>query len=233
MVTAHAEGASFLARTLSLFALVSLAALASPRMVDALNPHADLAVLRRQLRAQRRALTLAQQRRAARGLLRRIVHAPGFQRSRRVACYFPMDGEIDPRPVMQYLWRRERECYVPVLRPGRRLRFARVHRRDRLRRNRLGIFEPVAARVRGVGDLDLILLPLVAFDRDGNRLGMGGGYYDRSLAGRARRRGARPRLLGIAHEFQCVARLPARAWDVRVHGVQTDCAYHPVGELVQ
>lgn len=188
---------------------------------------ADLNALRRRLRAQRRGLTRAQQRRAAQRLLRVLVRTPFFRGSRHIACYFAADGEIDLRPVMQRIWQGGRQCYVPILRAGRRLRFARVAPHARLVRNRLNILEPahthatIAAR-----DLDLILMPLVAFDPSGQRLGMGGGYYDRTLAFLHRRARVQPRLIGIAHDFQRVEKLTAHAWDVRMRAVATDRRYY-------
>ena len=187
----------------------------------------DLNALRRSLRARRRGLTRAQQRRAAQRLLRILVRTPAFRRSRHIACYFPADGEIDPRPIMRHVWHSGRQCYVPILRARRRLRFAPVAPAARLVRNRLNILEPagpyttVAAR-----ELDLILMPLVAFDSHGQRLGMGGGYYDRTLAFLHRRARVKPRLVGLAHEFQRVEKLPAHTWDVRMHAVATDRRFH-------
>src|SRR5205814_709954 len=97
--------------------------------------------------------------------------------------------------------------------------------------NRLGIAEPkVSARdlVRAE-DVDLVLLPVVAFDARGNRLGRGAGFYDRSLAFRRHRRHLqRPHLLGLAHDFQRVAAVPVDAWDVPLDGVITDRAVYRI-----
>ena len=187
----------------------------------------DLNALRRSLRARRRGLTHAQQRRAAQRLLRILVRTPAFRRSHRIACYFPADGEIDPRPIMRQVWQSGRQCYVPILRAGRRLRFAPVAPAARLVRNRLNILEPAHAHTAiAARALDLILMPLVAFDAGGQRLGMGGGYYDRTLAFLHRRARIKPRLVGIAHDFQRVEKLPAHAWDVRMHAVATDRRYY-------
>jgi 5-formyltetrahydrofolate cyclo-ligase len=73
--------------------------------------------------------------------------------------------------------------------------------------------------------LDVVLLPLVAFDRRGNRLGMGGGFYDRTFAPRGRGRVSAPRLIGLAHGFQQVAELVDQPWDVPLRGVLTDSGW--------
>lgn len=188
-------------------------------------------VLRRKLRQTRRQLSPAQQRNAARRLYRQLSHHPLFRRARHIALYLPNDGEIDPRLLLRAAQRRGKATYLPVLNPWPRTRmvFQRIEPGERLRRNRFGIFEPVirTARQRRVWALDLLLMPLVGFDGNGGRLGMGGGFYDRSLAYRARRKKShKPTLLGLAHECQRVDRLPLESWDVPLLGTVTDRGWY-------
>lgn len=188
-------------------------------------------VLRRKLRQTRRQLSPAQQRHAARRLYRQLTHHPFFRRARHIALYLPNDGEIDPRLLLRAAQRRGKATYLPVLNPWPRTRmvFQRIEPGERLRRNRFGIFEPVirTARQRRVWALDLLLMPLVGFDGNGGRLGMGGGFYDRSLAYRARRKKShKPTLLGLAHECQRVDRLPLESWDVPLLGTVTDRGWY-------
>lgn len=187
--------------------------------------------LRRKLRQTRRQLSSAQQRHAARRLYRQLSHHPLFRRARHIALYLPNDGEIDPRLLLRAAQRRGKATYLPVLNPWPRTRmvFQRIEPGERLRRNRFGIFEPVirTARQRRVWALDLLLMPLVGFDGNGGRLGMGGGFYDRSLAYRARRKKShKPTLLGLAHECQRVDRLPLESWDVPLLGTVTDRSWY-------
>ncbi len=187
--------------------------------------------LRRKLRQTRRQLSSAQQRHAARRLYRQLSHHPLFRRARHIALYLPNDGEIDPRLLLRAAQRRGKATYLPVLNPWPRTRmvFQRIEPGERLRRNRFGIFEPVirTARQRRVWALDLLLMPLVGFDGNGGRLGMGGGFYDRSLAYRARRKKShKPTLLGLAHECQRVDRLPLETWDVPLLGTVTDRGWY-------
>lgn len=188
-------------------------------------------VLRRKLRQTRRQLSPAQQRHAARRLYRQLSHHPLFRRARHIALYLPNDGEIDPRLLLRAAQRRGKATYLPVLNPWPRTRmvFQRIEPGERLRRNRFGIFEPVirTARQRRVWALDLLLMPLVGFDGNGGRLGIGGGFYDRSLAYRARRKKShKPTLLGLAHECQRVDRLPLESWDVPLLGTVTDRGWY-------
>lgn len=126
--------------------------------------------------------------------------------------------------------RRGKAVFLPVIPGGRgrRLAFGHMTASTRLRANRFGILEPDTRRLVTAPQLDLILLPLVAFDVCGNRVGMGGGYYDASLGYlRQRRRWRRPRLLGVAHELQRVDHIDVDRWDVALDGVVTDQAFYP------
>jgi 5-formyltetrahydrofolate cyclo-ligase len=187
--------------------------------------------LRHELRARRRALDPTQRAQAAERVCRNLVEARLFRVSRRIACYWANDGEIDPRAIVAHAQRLGKRVYLPVLSRvwHDRLWFAQVTADMKLRYNRFGILEPhVPARalVRARA-LDLILVPLVGFDGAGNRLGMGGGFYDRSLAFLAwRRHWRKPHLVGLAYEFQRLARLPANAWDVPLAAVVTDRSWH-------
>lgn len=183
-------------------------------------------VLRRQLRQARRQLSPLQQKHAARALYRQLAQHPLFRRARHIALYLPSDGEIDPRPLLRAAQRRGKATYLPVLSawPRTRMGFQRVTAHEQLARNRFRIEEPRAnpARQRRAWTLDLILLPLVGFDETGGRLGMGGGFYDRSLAYRQLRKNwHKPTLLGLAHECQKVDRLALASWDVQLQAVVT------------
>lgn len=187
--------------------------------------------LRRLLREARRALTPAAQRRASQGLYRQLAQHPLFRRARHIALYLPNDSEIDPRPLLREAQRRGKKTYLPVLSawPPTKMVFQQVKRGEKLRPNRFRIPEPRInrARQRVIWALDLILLPLVGFDESGGRLGMGGGFYDRSLAYRGRRSAWHaPTLLGLAHECQKVERLEQASWDIPVQGTVTDARWY-------
>jgi 5-formyltetrahydrofolate cyclo-ligase len=189
------------------------------------------AQLRRHLRGQRRALSRHAQRQAAQGLFKQLTQHPLFRRARHIALYLPNDGEIDPRPLLRAAQQRGKATYLPVLSPWPRSKmvFQRIRANQRLQKNRFGIDEPRRnpKQQRKVWALDLLLLPLVGFDRQGSRLGMGGGFYDRSLAYRALRKNwHKPALLGLAHECQQVDRLAMASWDVPLQGTVTDKAWY-------
>ena len=190
--------------------------------------------LRRILRKARRALTPSQQRQAARGLYKQLAQQPLFRRARHISLYLPTDGEIDPHLLLRAAQRRGKATYLPVLSawPRTKMVFQRIRPGEKLKPNRFRILEPRhnLARQRKVWALDLVLLPLVGFDDVGGRLGMGGGFYDRSLAYLARRNDWRkPTLLGLAHECQKVARLAQASWDVPLQGTVTDKGWYYAG----
>ncbi|MEK1941484.1 MAG: 5-formyltetrahydrofolate cyclo-ligase [Pseudomonas sp.] len=183
--------------------------------------------LRRLLRKARRALSASQRRQASLNLYKQLAQHPAFRRARHISLYLPVDGEIDPGVLLRAAQRRGKATYLPVLSawPRTKMVFQQVRPGERMKPNRFRIAEPTAnsKRQRNVWALDLVLLPLVGFDEDGGRLGMGGGFYDRSLAYLKRRQNwHKPTLLGLAHECQKVDKLPLASWDVRLHATVTD-----------
>lgn len=179
--------------------------------------------LRHQMRARRHSLPARDRLRAAEALGHHLLGFEPYTRARQVAGYWAVRGELSlhalfaarPRPVY---------C-LPCLGPDASLRFAPWRPGQALLANRYGIPEPAVAVEAQLspGQLDLVLLPLLAFDRHGTRLGSGGGYYDRSFAFlREQSRPARPLLVGVGYAFQQVEHLPAAAWDVALDYVVTE-----------
>ncbi|HBD13021.1 MAG TPA: 5-formyltetrahydrofolate cyclo-ligase [Porticoccaceae bacterium] len=184
--------------------------------------------LRRSMRQRRRKLSPAHARNASRQILSHLSRDQYLLRADRVALYMANDGEIDPGDLLQDALQRKVACYLPVLQPLRRghLHFVRYRGQERMRRNRFGIAEPrlKPGNIADPWTLDIIFLPLVAFDREGNRLGMGGGYYDRTLASLRQRTRRRPRLIGLAYSSQEVPSLTPSPWDVGMDAVVTEKA---------
>lgn len=185
--------------------------------------------LRRQLRLRRRSLAPSDQRCAAQRLAQRLLSSTALLNVRHLALYLPHNGEIDPSPLITALHQRGIALYLPVLRPftAHQLWFVRLTPATRLTANRFGILEPVtrdAARSSQrlpAWALSTLLVPLVGFDRYGGRLGMGGGFYDRTLAFTRNAKGPRPTLYGVAHDEQEVVRIPMNEWDIPLDAVIT------------
>ena len=176
------------------------------------------------MRAARRALG-ADERAAAAAAVAANLARLGLPGPRtRVAVYLPMDCELDPGPAAALARARACTLYAPVITSfsRRRMQFGELSPRAGTRRNRWGIEEPSGTLVDGRW-LDLALVPCVAFDGSGARLGLGAGFYDRHFAFLTRRAvWRRPRLVGLAYEFQHLPRLEQRSWDVPLWGVVTE-----------
>ncbi len=194
-------------------------------MMPSLRPVRKKSFLRREMRNKRNTLAPARQSAASAGLLDQLRSIISFNSARTIAMYLVNDGEIDPARVMQWCWENAKIPTVPVVQGDSGiLVFAEVTPKTRFRENRFGIREPVITQTRVVTarQLDLVLLPLVAFDQVGNRLGMGGGFYDRTFEFLANTDTTRPELIGIAHEIQKVKQIHVEPWDIPLTTVVTD-----------
>lgn len=180
--------------------------------------------LRRALREQRRRLEPAAQAQASAHICRTLAATGAFRRAQRLAVYLSRGGEVDLAALVTRAWQAGKRCYLPVVERGH-LHFLPYTPDTILRPNRFGIPEPAVAASRQVPAfaLDLVVVPLVAFDAAGNRLGTGGGYYDRTFAFTHRRlRWRRPFLVGAAYGFQRVPALAVNPWDVPLDAVATE-----------
>ena len=183
--------------------------------------------IRKKIRQQRRTLTPEQRWQKSELLALRITKSHAFHTSRRIACYLAMDGEIDLTPTIEIAWAMGKEVCIPVLNTHKnnKLWFASFHENDKVVPNKYGILEPIMTKRKRVNthSIDLVLTPLVAFDDQGNRLGMGGGYYDRSFAFlRHRQKWRKPRLMGVAYDMQRVDQLTTQTWDIPLHSIATE-----------
>jgi len=185
--------------------------------------------LRRQLRASRRALTPEARRLAGIAAALKLCESPAYRDARRISVYVAMDGELDPTPLIMRARTDGREVFLPVLPPLDGPMSFRLYLPDsQLITNRFGIPEPVSAEGgRTAKDMDLVVTPLVGFDLQGNRLGMGAGFYDRTFGFLKHMQTPRPLLIGYAYEFQKLDALGAEAWDVPLAGVATEQQFYP------
>jgi 5-formyltetrahydrofolate cyclo-ligase len=180
---------------------------------------------RARIRAERRKLS-PDERRAANAAICARVRATGcYLRAQRLGIFLAFDGEPDLSELIGDAARRGKDVYAPVLH-GATMGFHALTTDGAIARNALGIKEPTGAARIDARFLDLVLTPLVAFDSSGARIGVGGGYYDRCFRFQVQRRQwLKPKLLGIAHSFQEVARIERESWDVSLWGIVTDKAF--------
>lgn len=182
--------------------------------------------LRRYFRGRRAGLSAAEQAEHARAATRHFFAGAATLSAHTIGAYLAYDGELDTTVLLERLLQsRRRRLALPVVGPAGRMDFYRLRRNTALLPNRFGIAEPApgAAWVAPLS-IDLLLVPLVAFDDFGVRLGMGAGYYDR-FVGRLPRT-LRPRLVGLAHDVQRSRDpLPFDTWDVPLDAVITESGW--------
>ncbi|MEO8780194.1 MAG: 5-formyltetrahydrofolate cyclo-ligase [Rhodanobacter sp.] len=180
--------------------------------------------LRQQLADRRQALPAAARIAAARGLRHSLEQLPEYFTDFRVAGYWASHGELPLNLVIPSLAARGQHFLLPLVGTDKRLRFARWKMGDAVQPNRYGIPEPVEPpELLESTQLDLVFVPLLGFDRRGNRLGHGGGYYDRSFAFlNDQVRPTEPLLVGIAYAFQELPEIDEQDWDVPLDFVATE-----------
>jgi 5-formyltetrahydrofolate cyclo-ligase len=179
--------------------------------------------LRARLREARGKLGAAERIAAAQGVLQSLEQLPEFLVDRRIAGYWAVRGEVPLNLVYARTRSREQNYHLPILGKRQTLLFAPWQNGDAVTINRYGISEPDAANAVGAESLELVLVPLLGFDRNGNRLGSGAGYYDRTFAFlKGKTRPAQPLLVGIGYHFQEVATMTPHEWDVPMDFIATD-----------
>lgn len=181
--------------------------------------------LRTHLRQWRRSLTMQQQRQAADEWAQKVLRLPEFLRSHHIAFYWPQEGELNPLTLLETPLGRTKQFYLPVLHPlqPQRLCFSPYQIDIPCANNRFGIPEPVNGFQQSIPTwcLDLVLTPLVGFDEKGSRLGMGGGFYDRTFS--FLRRGFHTtQLIGVAYEEQKLDLLITESWDIPLQTIVTN-----------
>jgi len=171
--------------------------------------------LRKIIRKRRTELSPEEQLQASKHLLQRLSLHPKIQTAQKVAIYLANDGELDPMPFIKWCWQQSKQVYLPVLHPFciGHLLFLLFEENSEMKKNHYGIFEPKLSveKVCPFQQLDVLFTPLVAFDDSGERLGMGGGFYDRTLANWQQHK-VYP--IGLAHDCQKVDKIPVEHWDI-------------------
>ena len=176
--------------------------------------------LRQQIRKTRANLTALQQQQAEDSITQQALALIEERNAQHIALYVSFDGEISTDKLIKTLWAQDKHVYLPVLHPfnPNHLLFLRYLPDTPMLKNKFGIWEPKlnVQNVLPLDELDILFTPLVAFDKEGNRLGMGGGFYDRTLQN-WQNSSFIP--VGLAHQCQQVEQLPTEVWDVPLHQI--------------
>lgn len=182
--------------------------------------------LREQLSQQRNALSALQKEKKSRQIASHVVRSNVFQGAQNIAFYLSVNAEANPASTQITPFESHKQFYLPVLAEAENqgLLFAPVHQSSEFKLNKFSIPEPQCLPEELITgeNLDLVLVPLLGFDKQGNRLGMGGGYYDRSFAFKNTSTSIKPVLMGFAYALQEVPQLQAESWDVKLDYIATE-----------
>lgn len=177
--------------------------------------------LRRILQEKRRLLSPSLQKSYSEQICHRLLTQPFFEQAQHLALYLGFAGEVCTLPILEKALAMGKSCYLPLL-AGEHLRFVKTNQHSCLTKNKFGILEPHWDPRDAIQPqaLDLVLLPLVAFDKTCHRLGMGGGYYDKTFS--FKKTSVPPPLVGLAYDFQCVEHVPHSDLDILLEAIITE-----------
>lgn len=178
--------------------------------------------LRQRIKKLRRTLTSSQRHDASIAVWLRVIEQPFFKEAQHIGLYMPIQGELDTRPILQTASLNDKHIYLPIVKPEASiLHFYHYTLKMKMALNQYGILEPpeqIAERI-APENLDLVFVPLVAFDAACHRLGMGKGYYDRTFA--FCQHATKPMLVGLGYAFQEVPLVPTTDTDIVLHKIVT------------
>lgn len=157
-----------------------------------------------------------------------LVASHFFLQATHIACYFSTQDELDTTRIITAVLNDDKNCYLPVVANNIEvMQFAHYDDKTLLHQNRYGILEPLFPDYINIALLDIVLMPLVAFDKRGYRLGMGGGYYDKTFSFLvSKARPAKPLLMGLAYAKQETAMIPEDVFDVTLDAIITEHGIH-------
>ena len=200
--------------------------------------------IRSLIRVKRKSLSIIEQQKLSSELLNQLTARPDVLSANNIALYLANDGELDPLLFIQWCWQNNKNVYLPVLHPfsSGHLLFLHYQPSSIMQTNKYGILEPKldVRLIKNINEIDIIFTPLVAFDQTGNRLGMGGGFYDRTLStwfkkyclennknGEQKGKNVnekiplKPYPIGLAHDIQLIEDVPSQLWDIPLPEIVT------------
>lgn len=169
-------------------------------------------------------MTAYQQRKASTALARHLLTLKAIRQAKHIGIYLASDGEISLEHFYKLTHHRH-QFYIPKLckRQPKQMRFNQYRASSCAYTNHYEIKEMSRGQIRPIRTLDVLLMPLVAFDKKGERLGMGGGFYDRALAYKKQGiHSGKPLLIGIGHQCQLADAIPTNSWDIDIDIMVTD-----------
>jgi len=173
--------------------------------------------LRKAARAARASLNSDERDEASQKIADLVIRSSWFRSSKFIACYLSTEEEVDTWSLIERAWRMKKRVFVPLIKKNFTMQFCELTADSTLISNWYGLSEPQDGEIMAPRRLDLVLTPVVAFDDNGNRIGMGGGYFDRTFSFlRNRHLFFHPKLIGLAFSCQRVEKIAPNPWDIRV-----------------
>ena len=171
----------------------------------------------------RRSMSDSDRQIASEKICRRVTHSREFFAANTIGCYLPMHDEVDPSRIIERAWRANKRIFCPVMGKNGEMTYRYLGRNTTLLRNSFGLWEPVDSEIIAPRQLDIVITPLVAFDKHLHRIGMGGGYFDRCFSFlRHRRQWISPKLIGVAFAAQEIDEISPNPWDIRLYALHSD-----------
>ncbi len=179
--------------------------------------------LRRNALRARRKMSRDERANSSSIICRKVFACREFLAAKAIACYLPMEDEVDTLAIIERVWRAKKQIFVPVLISRKEMLFREIHPETTLQRNSFGLWEPQTGEIIQARNLDLVITPTVAFDESNNRIGMGGGYYDRHFSFlRYRKHWVSPKLIGVAFACQKIEKISPNVWDIPLYKLIDD-----------
>ena len=179
---------------------------------------------RKELRLRRKQLTFDDRESASLKIAKNLVSSGILSDSKNIATYLQNDGEVDPIYISKDYVFKSCKFYIPIINDQnkRTLKFGEYDQNQQFEKNKYGINEPINPSLVSIDVLDAVLFPLVGFDRNGNRIGMGGGFYDKTFEFVATKKKNKLKLIGLGFSIQETSNIPNRAWDLPLQYIVTE-----------
>ncbi|MEM8593607.1 MAG: 5-formyltetrahydrofolate cyclo-ligase [Pseudomonadota bacterium] len=179
--------------------------------------------LRQAFNSARASHTSLQKNLIAHRQLTALKRTSAFKRAKRIALYYSVNNEACTQLIFEHALRSGKQCFLPCIQDDKHMHFKAHHRTTPLTQNRYRIPEPRFGKRVHSRHMDLVITPLTSVDSHGTRIGMGGGYYDRTFAFKQRAR--HTQLIGLSSTPVSQQRLPKDPWDIQLDGVLTPSTF--------
>ena len=194
----------------------------------------DQSIIRKRIQAERAALDKNEQVTFSLEICQQILQGEVLSNAEHIAFYLPVRGEADPSYLQTFEALADKKFYLPILSATKQhhLEFALYNETTPMKMNRFKILEPDIKQSELLSDpkqLDAVIMPLVAIDNKGNRIGMGGGFYDRTFAFRKNEQ-CKPHLIGFAYDFQLIDKQTPQQWDIPTDSIALQSNYISINQ---